>query len=348
MRADCLYVESYVATARRKNREAIAAAQRGLDELNAAGLKSGILHVTALNALARANAYAGNNAVAIGLLRQIRQAEAESGAPQTIGAWIHEFNEARDLLAGGRVLEAERLGADLQATSHGGDSASHDLTLLRGELLLALDRSAEAAQLLRQAETTTPSSTQLRRALTEVEARLRAGDATGARQLWSAWRPVAETALGAGDADTVGVLRAQALLAQAAGDRAAARELLRHAASVAVDADGSPTPQLRTIEVLQTEAALEGNVSPEAARLADAVLRRASAEAVDARSSAWVGEGLLLRARSAQARGELESTRASARTALPQLEENLGAAHPLTQLAHTLAVPQMAATATTR
>jgi|HubBroStandDraft_6_1064221.scaffolds.fasta_scaffold15085_3 hypothetical protein len=348
VRADCLYVESYVATARRKNREAIAAAQRGLDELNAAGLKSGILQVTALNALARANAYAGNNAVAIGLLRQIRRAEAESGAPQTIGAWIHEFNEARDLLAGGRVLEAERLGADLQATSHGGDSASHDLTLLRGEILLALDRSAEAAQLLRQPDTRSPSPTQLRRALTEIEARVRAGDAAGARQLWSVWRTVAETALGAGDADTVAVLRAQALLAQAAGDRAAARELLTHAASVAVDADGNPTPQLRTIEVLQAEAALEGNVSPEAARLADAVLRRASAEAVDARSSAWVGEGLVLRARCEQARGELDATRVAARAALPQLDENLGTAHPLAQLARTLAAPQMAAAATTR
>jgi hypothetical protein len=286
--------------------------------------------------------------VAIGLLRQIRRAEAESGAPQTIGAWIHEFNEARDLLAGGRVLEAERLGADLQATSHGGDSASHDLTLLRGEILLALDRSAEAAQLLRQPDTRSPSPTQLRRALTEIEARVRAGDAAGARQLWSVWRTVAETALGAGDADTVAVLRAQALLAQAAGDRAAARELLTHAASVAVDADGNPTPQLRTIEVLQAEAALEGNVSPEAARLADAVLRRASAEAVDARSSAWVGEGLVLRARCEQARGELDATRVAARAALPQLDENLGTAHPLAQLARTLAAPQMAAAATTR
>jgi eukaryotic-like serine/threonine-protein kinase len=344
VRADCLYVQSYVATARRKNREAIAAAQKGLDELNAAGLKSGILHVTALNALARANAYAGNNAVAIGLLRQIRSAEAESGAPQSIGAWIHEFNEARDLLSGGRVLEAQRLAADLDVTSHGGDSASHDLTLLRGEILLALDHGAEAAQLLRQADSTAPSAPQLRRALTEIEARLRAGDAAGARQEWSAWRPLAERAQ-PGGADAVAALRAQALLALAAGDQAAARELLSHAASVAVDADGSPTPQLRTIEVLQTEAALEGGASPQASQLADAVLRQATAEAVDSRSSAWVGEGLLLRGRCQQARGEADAMRQSARAALPQLEENLGAAHPLTQLARSLAAVQVTATA---
>jgi eukaryotic-like serine/threonine-protein kinase len=345
VRADCLYVESYVATARRKNREAIGAAQKGLDELNAAGLKSGIMHVTALNALARANAYAGNNAVAIRLLREIRSSEAESGAPQTIGAWIHEFNEARDLLAGGRVLEAERLGADLQATSHGGDSASHDLTLLRGEIFLALNRNAEAAQLLRQADATAPAPAQLLRALAEIEARLRSSDAAGARQVWSRWRAVAENSLGAGDAEAVAVLRTQALLARAAGDQAAARELLNHAASLAVDADGSPTPQLRTIEALQSEAALERNAEGEASKFADAVLRQASAEAVDTRSSAWIGQGLLLRSRCRQERGELDGMRESARAALPQLEENLGAAHPFTLLAHTLAVPQTAAPA---
>ena len=150
VRADCRLVESYVATAREKNTQAIAAAQKALDELNAAGLSSGMSHVTALNALARANAYAGNNAAAVKLLREIRAGEAESGAPQSIGAWIHEFNEARDLLAGGRVLQAEQLAADLLSTSHGGDSGSHDLTLLRAEILVALDRSAEATRLLQQ------------------------------------------------------------------------------------------------------------------------------------------------------------------------------------------------------
>jgi hypothetical protein len=343
--AECLYVESYVATARGKNREAIAAAQRGLDELTAGGLRTGIQHVTALNALARANAYAGHNAVAIRLLREIRSGESESGAPQTIGAWIHEFNEARDLLAGGRVLEAQRLTADLAATSHGGDSSSHDLALLQGEILLALGRSAEAAQLLRQSGAGAPDTSQLRRGLTEVEARLRAGDPAGAHEVWSAWRPVVEKALGPGDADAVAVLRVQALLARAAGDRPTARELLSHAASLAIDADGNPTPQLRSIEVLQAEAALEGNASPEAARLVDAVLRQATEEAVDPHSSAWIGEGLVLRSRCQQARGEWDAMHETARAAMPQLEVNLGSAHPLTQLARALAAPDAPATA---
>jgi len=63
---------------------------------------------------------------------------------------------------------------------------------------------------------------------------------------------------------------------------------------------------------------------------------RALAEATDADSSAWIGEGLLLRARCEQARGQLESMRSSARAALPHLEQNLGAEHPLAVSARTL------------
>ena len=114
-----------------------------------------------------------------------------------------------------------------------------------------------------------------------------------------------------------------------------------------MDADGSPTPQLRVIELLQADAALEGNAPREASQLADAVLREATAEAVDPRSSAWIGEGLLLRGRCQQARGELEAMRESARAALPQVEGSLGPEHPLTQLARRLAAPQASVTAGT-
>ena len=338
VRADCRLVESYVATAREKNTQAIAAAQKALDELNAAGLSSGMSHVTALNALARANAYAGNNAAAVKLLREIRAGEAESGAPQSIGAWIHEFNEARDLLAGGRVLQAEQLAADLLSTSHGGDSGSHDLTLLRAEILVALDRSAEATRLLQQGPRpagATPG--QLRRALLEVEARVRNHDSSGAQQLWNAWHPAADDALKAGGAIAVALLRDQALLALAANDFPAAQGLLGRAAARAVDADGSPTPQLRAVEVLGAETALARAAPVEAAKMAAVVLRQASAEAMDQKSSAWVGEGLLLRARCEQARGELAAMQASARVALPQLEENLGPVHPLVARARALA-----------
>jgi hypothetical protein len=273
--------------------------------------------------------------VAIRPLREIRSAETVAGATQSIGAWIHEYNEARDLLAGGRILEAQRLTVDLAAISHSGESFAHDLALLRGQILLALGRNAEAAQILMKEGAAAPDAAQLRHGLTQVEARLSAGDVAGAREVWSRWRPVAEGSLSA--ADAVAVLRVQSLLAGAAGDLPAARELLRHAASMAVDADGKPTPELRVIEVLQAEDVLALGTRPEPSLLADAVLRQATAEAVDAHSSAWIGEGLVLRSRCRQARGELDAMRASARAALPHLQGNLGPAHPLTQLAQTLA-----------
>ena len=166
--ADCREVDSYVHTARHESALAIDAAQKSVAELEAANLKSGLEHVTALNALARAHAFAGHYAIAVDIMRQIRNGESERGTPQTIGAWIHEFNLARYLMAGGRVLEAEKMAGAL-ATGNSGYSNARDLALLRAKVLLALDRTEEARRLLEDS----PNGAVPERVLTRIELLLR-------------------------------------------------------------------------------------------------------------------------------------------------------------------------------
>jgi len=333
VRADCREVESYVDTARHENARAIVAAQRSVAELESAGLRSGLEHVTALNALARAQAFAGHNAIAVSVMRQIRDSDSERGSPQTIGAWIHEFNLARYLLAGGRVLEAERMSAELAAATPGGGNV-RDVTLLRAKSLLALDRTAEATRLLADS----PAGAAPERVLTQIELLLRSGDSAGAHRQWAQQLTAIEGLIGAQGDNAIDALRVQALLAMSDGDLAAADEALRRAAGLALDADGQPAPGLRQIAALRTEESLQRGAIAEACASARIVLERAQAEAVIAGSSAWVGEGLLLRARCERARGLLDTMRSSARAALPHLELNLGQQHPLAARARTLAL----------
>lgn len=328
--ADCREVESYVDTARRENRQAVAAAQESVAELEAAGVRSGPEHVTALNALARAQAYAGHNAIAVGVMRRLRDGNSESGTPQSIGAWIHEFNLTRYLLAGGRVIEAEKMSADL-ATAALASGNARDVTLLRAKLWLALDRSAEAIQLLDGSPNATPE-----RALTLIELQLRRGDTTGAHREWSRQESAISAVLAAGGDNAIDALRVKALLSLSDADPVAAGEALQRAAGLAIDADGQPGPGLRQIAVLRAEDALHRGALAEACDGARIVIERAQSEAVDVESSAWIGEGLLLRARCEQARGLLEAMRSSARAALPHLQQNLGEQHPLTVQARAL------------
>ncbi len=336
VKAECRLVQSYVETALRKNRAAVAAAHRALAELESAGLRSGAEHMTALNAVARAEARAGHNGIAVATLRQLRAGEGESGAPASIGAWIHEFNLATDLLAGGKVLGAMQLIDELQSTDQGGDSNAHDLKLLKARALLALGQGAAAAELLQSAPGDEIPAQRLRRTLLRIESQVASGKIDEARALWSGIRESAESSRAAGGPDAAQVLRIEALL-RSKEDPADAQALLTRAATLSVDADGEPVDPSRSVQVLSAAIALEQGDLAQAERNVAQALLLAQKESVDEQSSAWIGEGLLLRARRARASGDLQLARSTAGLARVHLNANLGGAHPLTRLADELA-----------
>jgi serine/threonine-protein kinase len=340
VRADCRVVESYIATARGENRRAVAAARTALAEVEQGGVQVGLQHDTVLNALARAEARGGFNATAVGLLRQLHQSDVAQGRDRTIGGWIHEFNETRDLLAGGRIAEAERRSADLQAMSRqfGRDSGDfHGIALLRGQALLALARNSEAIPLLTRAVAHDAGpDARLDSRLALIEALLRAGDAVGGRHELDADEARLTAAVQQGTAEAADVLRLRALADQAGGDPRKAQALLAEAALRAVDGDGLPTAAADPIAALRAELALQRGAAADACRFADVAGAHARAEAVDVHSSASIGEALLLHARCDAAAGRREDARGNARAALTHLEPNLGHDHPLTRQAREL------------
>jgi hypothetical protein len=203
---------------------------------------------------------------------------------------------------------------------------------LRAKALLALNRLDEAMQLLDGS----PHGAAPERVLTRVELLLRRGDEPGARREWKQQETAVGSLLSAGGESAIDALRVKALLAMSAGDPAGAEDALKIATRSAADVDGNPVPGLRKIAMLRAESALRSGATARACDSAKVVTERAEAEAVDASSSAWIGEGLLLRARCEQARGLLDAMHASARAALPHLEQNLGEQHPLSVQARAL------------
>ena len=340
VRADCRVVESYIATSRGENRRAITAAQTALKEVEQGGVQVGLQHDTVVNALARAEARAGFNATAVGLLRQLIQSDVAQGRDRTIGGWIHRFNEARDLLAGGRIVEAEQLSGELQATSrqfsHDSDDF-HGIALLRGQALLALARHSEAIPLLTRAvaDDAGPNA-RLDSRLALIEALLRAGDAVAGRRELAAQDASFTAAVEHASPEAADVQRLRALASLIEGDPPKAELLLADAAARAIDADRAPTAAAVPIAMLRAEVALQRGATADACAFADMASSRARDEAADAHSSASIGEALLLRARCDTAAGRHEDALVDARTALLNLQPNLGRDHPLTRQAQGL------------
>jgi tetratricopeptide (TPR) repeat protein len=98
----------------------------------------------------------------------------------------------------------------------------------------------------------------------------------------------------------------------------------------------STNPDARELEVLQSSALLAEQRYVEAEQHAQAALELAKISAVDPKSSSWIGEALVLRARAEAAAGR-KGARATAQEALSHLVSNLDPTHPLIAQAREIA-----------
>ena len=340
-RAECRVVESYIATAHGQNRRAIAAARTALAELEEGGIRAGDQHITAQNALRRALAHAGLNAQALQLGTAITAEDTAAGVSQSIWGWIHFFNVASTLRDGGQLLDAQVQAARLLAANNGfSDSGENlrDIALLQSQILLGLNRAAEAKPLLERArrQDGVNPNVDLRVVLTQAEERLQADDLLGAGTLLSVVAAPIDTAIRTHANEGVVALRVRAELALEAGDLGAADAAAAQAMALAVDADGERATGYRESAMLRGDVALRRSNPDAALQFAELALAQARREASSPASSAWIGAALLLRARCENALGNPRLAREDARLAGDQLEGNLGATHPLTQQARAL------------
>jgi hypothetical protein len=119
-------------------------------------------------------------------------------------------------------------------------------------------------------------------------------------------------------------------------DLAGAADRIKQAADLVPAERQATDPQWERIRVLRAEIELAQRQFAAAAADAQMAVDRAKREAIDPKSSAWVGEALLLRARSELALGDKATAATSAREALAHVEQNLDASHPLVAQAKTL------------
>ncbi len=102
----------------------------------------------------------------------------------------------------------------------------------------------------------------------------------------------------------------------------AARRIDQAAALIA--ARRQPTnSDARDVEILRTRLAFASRAFQQTKQHAEAALELAKAGAIDAQSSAWIGEALFWRARAEAALGDTAKAKATAREAVPHLEKNM-------------------------
>ena len=112
-------------------------------------------------------------------------------------------------------------------------------------------------------------------------------------------------------------------------DLSAALEAVQQAANLTAADKQDSDPEWQQILALRARVELAQRNYAAAAADAQLALERAQREAIDPKSSAWVGEALVLRAQTESASGNTAAAAASAQLALPHLQQNLDPSHPL-------------------
>jgi eukaryotic-like serine/threonine-protein kinase len=137
--------------------------------------------------------------------------------------------------------------------------------------------------------------------------------------------------------DAKRLLLAHARLNLAKQDLTGAAAKVSQAAALVPPDQQAHDPEWERIVLMRAQVELAQRDYAAAAADAQRAVERARLEAIEPNSSAWVGEALIVRARSEFALGNQAAAAASAHEALPQLEANLDASHRLVSEARSLA-----------
>jgi serine/threonine protein kinase len=171
-----------------------------------------------------------------------------------------------------------------------------------------------------------------------VIAALARADLPTAELRWSMLLPDEERRLAANEKgiEVVRLLLVSARLDIARHRPDEALKSLERAGTLIASRQQRTNPDARELEALRSSALLAEQRYVEAEQHAQAALELARISAVDPKSSSWIGEALVLRARAEAAAGR-KAAPATAQEALRHLEANLDPAHPLIAQAQELA-----------
>jgi hypothetical protein len=252
---------------------------------------------------------------------------------------------ANALIAGGQPGQALELIQKTVARSKQVASGPElpfylDATRLLAEAAMGSSQSADSG-LMKSADTAEKagllSAVPIYRS-SAVRAAIVRGDLAAAEAEWAVLSPLEAKLLARATQprDAERLLIEHARLELARQHLTSADGLLNQAIALIPVERRTTSPEWRQIVLLRAQIEYASRDYSAAARDAQVAVDRARAEAINPRSSAWIGEALVWRARSEAALGNVGAASASAREALAHLAANLDGAHPSVALARAL------------
>jgi tetratricopeptide (TPR) repeat protein len=341
-RAECWQAEAELAMLRGQSDRALRVSELSVATFEKVGQVRDTMYMSALNQLALSQAAVGDYPGSYRTTLKARESLKEVGLRGTQQDLTIAMQEVDMLAAGGKPLAASRLLTEIDADPH--VAVEHQIPQF------ALDQRAGviAAKLGRHADAVAALDASVVEArgagnklfaqagsIRLAEALLAAGRIDAAR-IQLAAMPDVDAEIARGSPTGARYLAVQAKLALALDDAARADELASKALQV-LSRGGPSDPRLRDTLIIAARAAMARQDEPRALRLAQAAVERARVEAIDADSSAAVGEALLVQAQLEAGRGRVAAAASLASEALPHLHDNLGDAHASTVMAKALA-----------
>ncbi len=343
--AECATAEAFVVQAEGDFARAIDRLRTTVADLDRAGMRGSSRYLATSNDLARALAIAGQYREAWEVGSRIMALGSEMGRADT-GAYLAYVNGVCSALRnGGQPSRAVAyMDAGTAKVRHDAGYADMGVSsescwalsrLDRGEPQQAEPAILEAARRAEQGGISYQAS--LLRASAVIAALARADLAT-AEIRWAELLPDEERRFAANEKgiEVLRLLLVSAQLAIARNQPDEALKTLERAGALIASRKQRSNPDARELEVLRSSALLAKGRYVEAGQHAQAALELAQIRAVDPKSSSWIGEALVLRARAEAGSGRKVAS-ATAEEALSHLVANLDPAHPLIAQAREIA-----------
>lgn len=346
LEAECATAEAFVVQAHGDFARAVEHLRTAVADMDRAGMHGAAHYLATSNDLMRALAMAGRYSEAWEVGSRNVALVSEMGRADTNAYIVYVNNACAALRNGGQPRRAAAyIDAATENVRHGAGyssmQASTEGCWALSQLEMGRPDEAEPA-LLEAADRAEKAGISYQAALLKaasVNAALARGDVATAEQRWTALLPDMKRRLAANEQgiEVVRLLLVNARLSLARQRTHEASSSLALAAKLIASRRQPTNPDARELEALQSSVLLAERRYAEAAEDAEAATELARLSAIDPKSSAWIGEALMLRAR-AEGTTSPNTAGTTAQEALRNLTENLDPSDPRVAEAYELAV----------
>jgi eukaryotic-like serine/threonine-protein kinase len=347
LRAECATAAGFVLQSDGNFAQAATELRGAVDYLDQSGMHGSAQYTSLANDLADALLLAGNFRGAWDVEREEIAIMDANGRANTPAYFAYASAACMSLRSGGQPRRSLEFAESIRdAAYHSGPAVKLPYYFTACQALSAIamgGRSSDNAETTllhaaEQAEEAGMMTVVVGYRAAAVMAAIDRGDLAGADARWQPLVPTEERMLAAHErgVDIVRLLGVHARLDMSRGHLDDALGRIQKAASLVASRNQPINRDGGEIALLNAQLQLARHANAQALHQAQVAVDLTRAQAVDPRSSAWIGEALVWRARAEAALGQKISV-ATALEALPHLLKNLDTGHPIIALARRLA-----------